>query len=86
MKRFRVIGLDRERLLATELSVEILFGSQMAEASLTKRFSCIGADAVRASLGFSGGDPALPAVHEDISRWPRLRDLYAILGLTVKAE
>ena len=37
MKRVRVIGIRCKRLLATKLSVEILLGSQMAEAGLTER-------------------------------------------------
>jgi hypothetical protein len=37
MKRVGVIGLRRKRLLATKLSVEILLGSQVAEAGLIER-------------------------------------------------
>ncbi len=46
MKCVGVVGVRFKRLLATKLSVEILLGSQMAEAGLTERRGCAGVGAV----------------------------------------
>lgn len=46
MKGVRVVGVRFKRLLATKLSVEILLGSQMAEAGLTECRGCAGVGAV----------------------------------------
>jgi len=63
MQGARVVGVDRECLLAAELSVEMPSGSQMAETGFVEFGSRTRADAVRSFLGFEAGYPAFTSLH-----------------------
>jgi hypothetical protein len=62
-----MIGIDRERLLAADLRIEMPSGQQMSKAGLTERDRRACARTIGAYLGFSGC-PAIAAVHRHISK------------------
>jgi hypothetical protein len=63
-----VVGVDLERLLATELRVEISSGRRVVKAGLIKRSRRNSACCVRV-LGSSGGCAACLTVHQLVSTY-----------------
>jgi hypothetical protein len=72
MQAVGVIGIDRQRLLAADLRVEVPSGAQMAQAGFTERRRMARACTVRSCLGCSGTCPAIATVHRHISMEQRL--------------
>jgi hypothetical protein len=56
-------GIDRERLLATELRLERASGAPMPEAGFVERGRRSGVSTAGFCLGFSGRSPAFVTVH-----------------------
>jgi hypothetical protein len=67
MQAVGMIGIDRERLLAADLRIEMPSGQQMSKAGFAVRFRRACARIIGAYLGFSGC-PAVAAVHRHISK------------------
>jgi hypothetical protein len=67
MQGVGVIAIERQRLLAADLRLQMPSGAQMARAGLMERRRTAGIGTAQGCLGFSGGYPAVATVHRHIS-------------------
>ena len=72
MQAVGVTGIDRERLLATELRVERASAAPMAEAGRVERSRRIDLSTAGLGAGILGcGGPAFAAIHQRFPVWPK---------------
>jgi hypothetical protein len=67
MQGIGVIGIDRQRLLAANLRVEILSGRSVAKAGFVERGGRVGACTRWFGLGSAACGPAFATIHQRIS-------------------
>jgi hypothetical protein len=68
MQGVGVVAIERQRLLAADLRLQMPSGAPMAQAGLMERRRVAGVGALQGRLGFSGGYPAVATVHRH-TRW-----------------